>query len=477
MLLARLLLALDPALHLHRVAGDDVADGVGLLLRTFERAAVLRGAFARFGKLGFPALLLGGDGALALVHFRKRRAQGGNFRAAVRCGGQGERFASAQGFRFARSLARVFRQFLRLLEQRSERRFDFVFITFQLFDARALLRDLLVHRADAVGLASQLILHARDIFLVVRDARLQHRHAGFLLLRLCIERGKRRALFLLRDIVFVDARGKLLARGVQRLEVGIRLFELLARKGKVGVELDGARAERFEILKPHGNFQKAQLVAVDEILLRRLRLRAQGFDLQFKLGDLVVDAHQVLLRALELALSLLLAVAEAGNARRLLKDLAAVAALLRQNLVDAALADDGIALAAHAGVHEKLVHIAQPHGLLVDIVFRFAAAVVPARDGDLGLLHAGEDVLGVVEHERHLRKAHLAARFRAAEDDVLHLRAAQRLARLLAHDPADGVRYIRFTASVRADDGGDVLAEVEHRLVRKALEALDLQCL
>ena len=122
-----------------------------------------------------------------------------------------------QGFRFARSLARVFRQFLRLLEQRSERRFDFVFIVFQLFDARALLRDLLVHRADAVGLASQLLLHARDIFLVVRDARLQHRHAGFLLLHLRIERGKRRALLLLRDVVLVNARGKLLRRGVQRL--------------------------------------------------------------------------------------------------------------------------------------------------------------------------------------------------------------------------------------------------------------------
>ena len=42
-------------------------------------------------------------------------------------------------------------------------------------DTRALLRNLRIHRAHAVGLASQLLLHARDIFLVVRDARLQHR--------------------------------------------------------------------------------------------------------------------------------------------------------------------------------------------------------------------------------------------------------------------------------------------------------------
>ena len=87
MLFARLLLALDAPLHLHRMARDDVADGVGLLLRGLERPAILRGAFARFGKLGFPALLLGGDGALALVHLRKRRAQGRDLGAAVRRGG------------------------------------------------------------------------------------------------------------------------------------------------------------------------------------------------------------------------------------------------------------------------------------------------------------------------------------------------------------------------------------------------------
>ncbi len=145
MLLARLLLALDAPLHLHRVTGDDVADGVGLLLRGLERAAVLRSAFARFGKLSLPALLLGGDGALALVHFGKRRAQGGNFRAAVRRGGQGERLAPAQGLGLARGLTRVFRQLLRLLQKRGKRRFDFVFIVFQLFDARALLRDLRIH--------------------------------------------------------------------------------------------------------------------------------------------------------------------------------------------------------------------------------------------------------------------------------------------------------------------------------------------
>ena len=217
MLFARLLLALDAPLHLHRMARDDVADGVGLLLRGLERFTVLRGAPACVGKLSLPALLLGGDGALALVHFRKRRAQGGNFRAAVRRGGQGERFAPAQGLGLARGLARVSRQLLRLLEQRRKRRFDFVFASLQLFDTRALLRNLRIHRSHAVRLAPELLLHARDVLFVVRDARLQHRDGRFLLFDLRVELGKLRALFLLRDVVLVNARGKLLRRSVQRL--------------------------------------------------------------------------------------------------------------------------------------------------------------------------------------------------------------------------------------------------------------------
>ena len=217
MLFARLLLALDAPLHLHRVTGDDVADGVGLLLRGLERLAVLRSAFARVGKLGFPALLLGGDGALALVHFRKRRAQGRDIGAAVRRGGQGKRFAPVQGLGLACGLARVFRQLLRLLQKLGERRFDFVFASLQLFDTRALLRDLRIHRSHAVRLASEFLLHARDVLFVVRDASLQHRDGRFLLFDLRVELRELRALFLLRDVVLVNARGKLLRRGVQRL--------------------------------------------------------------------------------------------------------------------------------------------------------------------------------------------------------------------------------------------------------------------
>ena len=86
-------------------------------------------------------------------------------------------------------------------------------------------------------------------------------------------------------------------------------------------------------------------------------------------------------------------------------------------------------------------------------------------------------MLGIVYHQRYLRKAHLPALFRAAEDHILHLGATELAAVLLAHDPADGVGYVGLAGAVGADDGGDVLAEVQDRLIRKRLEALNFQSL
>ena len=213
-----------------------------------------------------------------------------------------------------------------------------------------------------------------------------------------------------------------------------------------------------------------------QIALRRFRLLAQRLHLQLKLGDLIIDAHQIFLRALELALGLLLAVAVLADARRLLEDLAAVVAADGEDLVDLALTDDGIALTTHAGIHEKLVDVLQADGLAVDIVFRLAAAVIAAGHRHLRLV-AVEDVLGVVDHQRHLRKAHLAALFGAAEYDILHLGAAKLTAVLLAHDPADGVGDVGLAGAVGADDSGDVLAEIQHRFIGKRLEALNFQSL
>ena len=243
----------------------------------------------------------------------------------------------------------------------------------------------------------------------------------------------------------------------------------------VGLHLDGVGPDPLQTVQPDGDLQSPQLVPEDQILFGLLALLPQGLHLELQLGDLVVDPHQILVGALQLPLGLLLPVSVAGDAGGLLKDLPAVGGLDGQNFVDLALADDGVALPAQARVHEQLVDVLQPDGTAVDIVLALAGAVVPPGDHHLGLLHV-EDMRGVVQHQRYLGVARLLALGGAAEDHVLHLAAPEGPGGLLPHDPADGVGDIGFAGPVGPHDGGDVLGEGQHRLVREGLEALDLQC-
>ena len=195
--------------------------------------------------------------------------------------------------------------------------------------------------------------------------------------------------------------------------------------------------------------------------------------MQFQFVDLVADAQEIFLRPRQLPLRLLLPVTVAGDARRFLKDAPALGALGGQDLINLALADDGITLPSQAGVHEQLVDVPEAAGTAVDIVLAVPTAVEPAGDHDLLLLQR-EAMLSVVQHQGHLGVAHGLALLGAGEDHVLHLAAPQGLSGLLPHDPADGVGDIRFSAPVGADHRGDGLVEGETGLVWEGLEALQL---
>jgi hypothetical protein len=67
------------------------------------------------------------------------------------------------------------------------------------------------------------------------------------------------------------------------------------------------------------------------------------------------------------------------------------------------------------------------------------------------------------------------ARVAAAEDDVLHLVAAQALGALLAEHPGDGVRHVALATAVRADDGRDAMVESQLCPVGKRLESVDVK--
>ena len=278
------------------------------------------------------------------------------------------------------------------------------------------------------------------------------------------------------DLLVPHLHGQLLRPAKAGLNRPLRRLLLAHRLFIVGLQLDGANPDALQGIQPHGDLQAPQLIPENQIFLCCLALSPQGFHLQFQLGDLVVDPHQIFIGALQLPLCLFLAVAEAGDTCRLLKDFPAVGRLHREDLIDAALANDGVTLPAKASVHEQLVDILQAHRATVDVVLTLSGTVVAAGDHYLALIHI-EDVIGVVQDQRDLGVTGLLALGCTAEDHVFHLAASEHAGGLLSHNPADGVGNIGFSRSVGSDDGGNVRPKGQHRLIWERLEALDLQCL
>ena len=307
------------------------------------------------------------------------------------------------------------------------------------------------------------------------DVGPQYRRRGIALRRRRLGQAQALAGLLTLHVLLVHPLGDAAGGGVEGLQIALGLFQALRGLVVFLIDADGLLVEFIQRGHPGRNLPHFQLVPQSQIAFGHLGLLFQGADLQLQLLDLVVDAQEIVLGLLQLPLGLLLPVAEAGDARGLFKDLATVSGLGGDDLRDAALADDGVAVAAQARIHEKRVDVLEAHGLAVDEVFALPAAVIAAGQHDLRAVGI-EDMGGVVDDQRDLRKAQRAALLGAAEDDVLHLAAAQRLAPLLAHDPEDSVGDVGLPRAVGPHDGRDIFFKCEPGLVREGLETLDLQC-
>ena len=168
----------------------------------------------------------------------------------------------------------------------------------------------------------------------------------------------------------------------------------------------------------------------------------------------------------ELAKRALLALLVLEDAGGLLDERAAVLGARVQDLVEAALADDRVRVAAEARVVQQVLDVHQPRRRVVDEVLALAVAVHAARDGDLGELER-QRAVGVVEHEVDLGDADRLPRRGTREDDVFHRLAAQRLGALLAEHPQHGVGDVGLARAVGADDDGDAGLERRARCGRR----------
>ena len=275
-------------------------------------------------------------------------------------------------------------------------------------------------------------------------------------------------------LLFLELGQEALPLGIEGVGLGRPLCQLGLGRGAVGGQGLAGLPLAVQLGHPEGDFQPPQLFPQVQVLPGLLGLGFQGASLEVQFLQLIPDAHQVFLGALQLALGLLLLVAAVGDPRRLLKDLPPLGALGGEDLVDAALADEGVPLLAQAGVHEEFIHIPQADGLAVEEVFTLPGAVVPPGDRHL-LPPVGEEIPALFQGEGDLGKALAAAGLGPAEDHILHLAPPEGFGGLLPQNPADGVGEVGLSAAVGPHDGGDGMLEGEDRPVRKGLEPLQFQ--
>ena len=228
---------------------------------------------------------------------------------------------------------------------------------------------------------------------------------------------------------------------------------------------------------PEGDFQRLPPGAELEKALGLLALFFQRADPGFQLVEDVPQTLEVLCRRGQTPLRLVFAVAVLGDAAGFLENFAALAAFCGDDLRDAALSDDGVAVPADAGVQQQLVDVLEAAELAVDGVLALAGAVVfAADDGFVGV--DVQRVGAVVQRQAHHGKAHGSPAAGAAEDDVLHLSGSAKLAGAgLAQHPPHRVRQIRLARAVGADDAGDALVEAYPDLIGETLETLNFQFL
>ena len=345
---------------------------------------------------------------------------------------------------------------------------------FNFFNSGLRLVDLGHDAAGAVFLPFQLFLNAGNVGVVVLHIAPKHGHLPVQLLMRSGQHIHFQADGFQFAVPGTQGFAQLVCLTVQGVQIVMRLLQNEGRGRIVLLRLLGGGGKPVQRVQPHGHLHALQLVLQFQIFFCLFRLLLQRFQLQFQLGDLVADAQKVVLGGGQLPFRLLLAVAVFGDAGGFLEDLPAVAAFQGEDFVDPALTDIAVALPPKAGVHEHLVDVPQAGGLLIDVIFAVPGAVVAPGDHHLvGIV--GQRPVGVVQRQGRLGEAHGGALLGAAEDHVFHFGAPEGFGALFAHDPQNGVGNIRFSGAVGADDGGNVVAEPDQRLVREGLKALQFQ--
>ncbi len=212
------------------------------------------------------------------------------------------------------------------------------------------------------------------------------------------------------------------------------------------------------------------------VLLGRLRLTMQAFQLTLQLFAQVGQARQVLMGAADAVLGFAATLLVLGNPRSLLDEDPQVFRLGLDQLGDHALLDDRVAARPQAGAEKDVSDVATAALGAVEEVGVLRVAGHAAANGDFrerGVL-AGEGAVGVVEDQLDAGLGNRLAGVGAVEDDIRHRLAAQVLRRTLAHHPAHGIDDVGFAAAIGADHRRHVAGEAHRGRVDEGFEAREL---
>ncbi len=177
--------------------------------------------------------------------------------------------------------------------------------------------------------------------------------------------------------------------------------------------------------------------------------------------------------ARELQLGSVLALLEAAESRGFFEQLAALFRLRAEDLLHAALADDGVHPTPEAEVGEQLDEIDPADGGAVEQVLALAPAMEPTRDREL---RVGQRPVPVRIVEEQLDLAEIFARPPSAsrEEDVVRLLGPELGRRQGARGPDDGIGDVRLPGAVRPHDHGHARLEANLDRIRERLEAAQL---
>ncbi len=278
-----------------------------------------------------------------------------------------------------------------------------------------------------------------------------------------------------------DEQALLLEQALELREVALLLGEAVAQQVDLGVGFLLALRDAFpgalelsEVVDGEVELGLAQVGHERGVLARSAGLALERAELAVDLGRDVLGALEVGVHAREAAHRAFLAPLVLEHAGGLFDERAAVFGPRVQDLLEPALADDRVGVAAEAGVVKQLLHVHEARRGLVDQVLALAVAIHPAGDGDLGELE-GQRSVAVVENEVDLGDAGWLTARRTGEDDVLHRLAAKRLGGLLAEDPQHGVGDVGLARPVGADDDGDARLHGDDAAVSERLEAFECE--